>query len=263
MNDWFQVLNNKVVFIAGAAGGIGSAICRTCVLQGARVVITDIDKAAGDKLLTKICEENGQKINHVISLQLDITDEQAIQQAVQTAIDKWGTIDVLINAAAIFVFGQIEHISADDWSRNFDVNVRGYALLVKYIAPIMKKQRSGSIIQFGSISGVIAQVPFLPYGAGKAAVIQMTKNLAVDLGAFNIRCNAISPGLVVTPPVVALATSTGLSIEEFSHNIVKDQCLKRSASSQEIANLVVFLASDLCPFITGTNIIADGGYTVV
>jgi NAD(P)-dependent dehydrogenase (short-subunit alcohol dehydrogenase family) len=92
----------------------------------------------------------------------------------------------------------VENITTTDWNRNFEVNVLGYALLVKHIVPIMKQQRAGSIVQFGSISGVVAQVPFLPYGAGKAAVIQMTKNLAVDLGPYNIRCNSISPGLVGT-----------------------------------------------------------------
>ncbi|CAF0789855.1 unnamed protein product [Adineta ricciae] len=280
MNGWFQVLQEKVVFIVGAAGGIGSAICQVCVSQGARVVIADVDKVAADQLLMKLRGDNEQIADRLISLQLDVTDEQAIEKAVQAVVDKWNTISVLINLAAVFVFGEVENISAADWSRNFDVNVRGYALLVKYIAPIMKKQRSGSIIQFGSISGVVAQIPFLPYGADKAAVIQMTKNLAADLGAFNIRCNSISPGLVgkssetssssdnlirvlVTPPVVTLATANGLSIENFTHNIVKDQCLKRAALPEEIANLVVFLASDLCPFITGANIVADGGYTIV
>ncbi|CAF3876092.1 unnamed protein product [Adineta steineri] len=261
--DWRQILTDKVVFVTGGGGGIGSVICQTCLLQGAKVVVADINKIAADQVLEKLHQNNDQQIDRIISLELDVTNEKGVEQAIEIVINKWGTIDVLINTAAIFVFGEIENISSDAWKRNFDVNVHGFALLVKYIVPIMKKQRSGSIIQFGSISGVIAQPTFLPYGAGKAAVIQMTRSLALELGPYNIRCNSVSPGLIVTPPVIATATSYGLSIEEFSKAIVKDQCLKRSGDPQEIANLVVFLASDLCPFITGANLIADGGYTTV
>ncbi len=92
--------------------------------------------------------------------------------------------------------GLIENVSADDWSNVFNVNVRGYALMAKHIVPLLKQQRSGSIIQFGSISGSIAQPAFVPYNTTKAAVIQMTRNLALDLGPYNIRCNSVSPGCI-------------------------------------------------------------------
>jgi len=103
---------------------------------------------------------------------------------------------LFIFSAADFTIGLIENISADDWTRIFNVNVRGYALMVKHIVPFLKQQRSGSIIQFGSISGVIAQSAFVPYNTTKGAVIQMTRNLALDLGPYNIRCNSVSPGCI-------------------------------------------------------------------
>ena len=101
-------------------------------------------------------------------------------------------------SAAIFTLGYIENVTADQWSKIFDVNVRGYALMAKHIVPLLKQQRSGSIVQFGSISGLIAQPGFCPYATAKAAVIQMTRNLALDLGPYNIRCNSVSPGCIGT-----------------------------------------------------------------
>ncbi|CAF0847084.1 unnamed protein product [Rotaria sp. Silwood1] len=229
--SWSQVLLDKVVFITGAGGGIGSAISHTCALHGARVVVSDINKAAADKVVTDILGNQNEASDRIMSLELDTVDEQAIEQAVKKVVDKWGTIHVLVNAAADFTLGLIENVSADAWSHIFNVNVRGYALMIKHIVPLLKQQRSGSIIQFGSISGLIAQAGFVPYNTTKAAVIQMTRNIALDLGPYNIRCNSISPGCIGTP--------------------------------QEIANMVVFLASDLCPFITGANLTADGGYTTI
>ena len=98
--------------------------------------------------------------------------------------------------AAAFTLGLVEDISADQWSHMFNVNVRGYALMVKHVVPFMKQQRAGSIIQFGSISALIAQAAFVPYSTTKGAVVQMTRNLALDLGTYNIRCNSVSPGCI-------------------------------------------------------------------
>ena len=161
------------------------------------------------------------------------------------------------------------------------MNVRGYALMAKHVVPYMKQQRSGSIVQFASISAMIAQPGFVPYSTSKGAVLQMTRNLALDLGPYNIRCNSVAPGCIgssplvrsdlsriaqlvlETPPITRLAASRGLSMEQFSELHSQKQCLKRIGSPQEIANLVVFLASDLCPFITGANLAADGGLTAI
>ena len=101
-----------------------------------------------------------------------------------------------MNRAAAFTLGSIENVSAEEWNHVFNVNVRGYALMAKHVVPLMKQQRSGSIIQFGSISGLIGQGNFVPYGTTKGAVLQMTRNLALDLGPFNIRCNSVSPGCI-------------------------------------------------------------------
>ncbi|CAF3729059.1 unnamed protein product [Rotaria socialis] len=261
--SWSKVLLDNVVVITGAGGGIGSAISHTCALQGAKVVVSDVNKAAADKVVADIIATRNQEPDRIMSIKLDTADEKTIEEAVAKVVEKWGTIHVLVNAAANFTVGSIEDVSAAQWSQVFNVNVRGFALMAKHIVPLLKQQRSGSIIQIASISGVVAPLNFVPYSTAKGAVIQMTRNLALDLGSYNIRCNSISPGCIETPPVRKLAASLNMTLERFAQTQAQKQCMKRIGTPQEVANMIVFLASDLCPFITGANLLVDGGYTAI
>ena len=166
-------------------------------------------------------------------------------------------------SAAIFPQSDVEHASSEDWSRVFDVNVRGYALVVKHVSPILKKQGSGSIVNIASIGGMVAIAPNVLYPTTKGAVISMTRNLALDLGAFNIRVNSVSPGYIDSPTLEQIANDNNISKAHFDAKVIKNTCLKRMCHASEIANMMVFLASDLCPFITGANIVVDGGYTAI
>jgi NAD(P)-dependent dehydrogenase (short-subunit alcohol dehydrogenase family) len=166
-------------------------------------------------------------------------------------------------SAAIFTLCSIEDASAEAWTKVLNVNVRGYALMAKAVVPLLKQQRSGSIIQMVSMSGWIAQPEFVPYSTSKGAVLQMTRNLALDLGPYNIRCNSICPGNISTPATDNRAASLNLTLDELTAEESKRQCLKRLGLPQEIANLIVFLASDLCHFATGASFLVDGGYTAI
>lgn len=135
--------------------------------------------------------------------------------------------------------------------------------MAKAIVPLMKKQRSGSIIQMASISSWVAQSEFVPYSTTKGAILQMTRNLALDLGSFNIRCNAICPGSILTPATANHAANLNMSVDELKESQMKNHCLKRYGTTQEIANMTVFLASDLCQFATGASFLVDGGYTTI
>ncbi|CAF3896444.1 unnamed protein product [Adineta steineri] len=261
--NWSQLLLNKVVFVTGAGGAIGSSIAQTCAAHGARVIIADVNKNTADQTLTKIISEDPNKKDNVISIELDVTNEDSIQQAVNHVVDKWNTIDILINNAAIFTFGAVEDVTVDAWTRVLDVNVRGYALMAKAVVPLLKKQRSGSIIQMASISSWIGQAEFVPYNTTKGAVLQMTRNLALDLGPFNIRCNAVCPGATLTPASSNHAAHLNITLDQLVEEQVQKQCLKKWASTQEIANFTVFLASDLCHFATGASFLVDGGYTTI
>lgn len=135
--------------------------------------------------------------------------------------------------------------------------------MAKAVVPYLKKQRSGSIIQMASMSSWIAQPHFVPYSTTKGAVLQMTRNLALDLGSFNVRCNAICPGTILTPASKKHAANLNMTMEDFVAAESKRQCLSRLGSPQEVANLAVFLASDLCHFATGGSFAVDGGYTTI
>ncbi|CAF2893659.1 unnamed protein product [Rotaria sp. Silwood2] len=261
--DWSRLLVNKVVFVTGAGGAIGSTIAQTCAIHGARVAVADINKNTADETIAKMIDEDASKKDYMMAIELDVTNEKSIENAVKSVVDKWNTIDILVNNAAIFTFGAVENVSADEWSNILNVNVRGYALMAKAVVPLMKKQQSGSIIQMASISSWVAQPEFVPYSTTKGAILQMTRNLALDLGPFNIRCNAICPGATLTPASAKHAANLNISLDELVAAQETKQCLKRWGTTQEIANLTVFLASDLCHFATGASFLADGGYTTI
>ncbi|CAF5112114.1 unnamed protein product [Rotaria sp. Silwood1] len=242
--DWSRLLVDKVVFVTGAGGAIGSTIAQTCASHGARVVVADVNKNAADETVAKTISEDANKKDYMMAVELDVVNEQSIQNAVKSVVDKWHTIDILVNKV-------------------LDVNVRGYALMAKAVVPLMKNQRSGSIIQVASISSWVAQPEFVPYSTTKGAILQMTRNLALDLGSFNIRCNSICPGATLTPASAKHAAFLNISLDELIATQEKKQCLNRWGTTQEIANLTVFLASDLCHFATGASFLVDGGYTTI
>ncbi|CAF1136563.1 unnamed protein product [Rotaria sordida] len=214
--NWNTLLNDKVVFLTGGAGHIARHIAQTCYAHGARLVLGDLNIEIINKVKDEIVssDNNNNKEDRILVVYLDVTDETSIEQAVKLTLDRWKTINVLFNTAAIFTMGDVEHVSSDDWSRIFDVNIRGSALTVKYIAPILKKQCGGSIVNFASVAGMIAYAASVPYGTTKGAVIQLTRNLALDLGPFNIRVNSVSPGHIESPAMDRIAKDNGMSIAE-------------------------------------------------
>ncbi|CAF0790887.1 unnamed protein product [Rotaria sordida] len=261
MSDWHLLLSDKVVFLTGGSGWIARHIAKTCYDHGARIVLADLNI----NTITEVKNEtfgSENTDNRILIVQLDVHDEESIKKAIELTLNKWNTINILINTAAVFTLGYVEDVSANDWSHIMNINVRGYALMAKHIVPILKKQNNGSIINFASAAGLVAHSNFLPYSTSKAAIIQMTRNLALDLGSFNIRVNSISPGAIESPTLYRTAAESGVTKEQFDAQHA-GKCIKRLGHPQEVANMTVFLASDLCPFITGTNIVIDGGYTTI
>ncbi|CAF2644149.1 unnamed protein product [Rotaria sp. Silwood2] len=262
ISNWNKLLADKVVFLTGAAGSVARYIARACYAHGASLVLGDLDPEKTNKIKDEILENENNKEDRILVVKLDVTNETSIQQAVQATLDKWKTIHVLLNTAATYVLGNVEQVSAEDWSHVFDVNVRGYALMAKHIAPILKKQNSGSIVNMASVSGLVASPNWIPYSATKCAIIQLTRNLALDLGSFNIRVNSVSPSGINTPTTYAIGESVGIPKNQLDE-VIKGKCLQRVCQPEEVANLFIFLASDLCAFMTGANLVLDGGSTIV
>ncbi|MDB5161084.1 MAG: short-chain dehydrogenase/reductase [Candidatus Saccharibacteria bacterium] len=251
-------LKDKVAIITGAAAGIGWGIAERFVSEGASVIAFDINEQGLNDLKTHIQTSGGD----IDCMHVDITDEAAVKNCVEEVSAQYGRIDILVNDAAKFVLKGIE-ANPDDWQESFSVNVFGAANCTKYVSAVMVQQGSGAIVNLASISGVVAQPLLITYSASKAAIIQMTKNLALDLGKDGIRVNCISPGAIITSASERHAAKLNITLDEFIKNESKNTVINKVGSPADVACAALFLASDDAGFITGANLMVDGGYTIV
>lgn len=249
-------LQNKTVIVTGGASGIGRAICELFAAEGARLTIADIDAEGGAQTLASVRAAGGE----AQFVATDVSKEADVER-MAAAADAYGAVDILVNDAAAFVFGEVENISDADWRRVFGVNVIGQAYCVKHALPHMKAAGGGAIVNIASVSGFIAQPGFIPYNASKGAVMQLTRCLALDLAPHNIRVNCVCPGAVLTPATERHRRFVGADKDEFLADAGASNFMKRIADPREIAYGALFLASDEASFVTGTPLIMDGGQT--
>ncbi|MYC07423.1 MAG: SDR family oxidoreductase [Chloroflexi bacterium] len=250
-------LEGKAAIITGGASGIGRAICELFAEEGARLTIADIDTDGGEQTLASVRAAGGE----AQFVATDVSKEADVQAMVQAAADAYGAVNILVNDAAAFVFGEVQDISDADWARVFGVNVVGQAYCVKHVLPHMQAAGGGAIVNLASVSGFIAQPGFIPYNASKGAVMQLTRCLAMDLAPHNIRVNAVCPGSVLTPATERHRQFVGADPEEFLAEAGASNFMKRVADPREIAYGALFLASDEASFVTGTPLVMDGGLT--
>ena len=250
-------LRDKRAIVTGGAAGIGRAICEVFAAEGARVAIADIDAAGGEETRARIRAAGGE----ALFVQADVSKESDVERMVKAAADAYGGVDVLVNDAAAFVFGEVQDVSEADWRRVFGVNVIGQAHCVKHALPHLKAAGGGAIVNIASVSGFIAQPAFIPYNASKGAVMQLTRCLAMDLAPHNIRVNCVCPGAVLTAATERHRRFVGAAREEFLAEAGASNFMKRVADPREIAYGALFLASDEASFVTGTPLIMDGGLT--
>lgn len=250
-------LRDKRAIVTGGAAGIGRAICELFAAEGARVAIADIDAAGGEETLARIRAAGGE----ALFATTDVSKESDVERMVKAAADAYGGVDVLVNDAAAFVFGEVQDVSEADWRRVFGVNVIGQAHCVKHTLPHLKAAGGGAIVNIASVSGFIAQPAFIPYNASKGAVMQLTRCLAMDLAPHNIRVNCVCPGAVLTAATERHRRFVGADREEFLAEAGASNFMKRVADPREIAYGALFLASDEASFVTGTPLIMDGGLT--
>jgi NAD(P)-dependent dehydrogenase (short-subunit alcohol dehydrogenase family) len=252
-------LNNKVAIVTGGASGIGQSTCYKFVNEGAKVIVCDINEENGKKTLTEIKNLNGDA--HFIKA--DISNEKDAERVSKETVKIFGKIDVLVNNAAIFIPEGLG-ASKDLYMKSFEVNVVGYHLMIKYAVEEMKKNKTPcSIVNLASMSSWIAQPDFHVYASTKAAILQMTRNLALDLAKFNIRVNTISPGTIDTPATRYVMNLKGANWDNFVKTESEATILKRLGKSSEVANAISFLASDEASYITGADLLVDGGYTKI
>jgi NAD(P)-dependent dehydrogenase (short-subunit alcohol dehydrogenase family) len=251
-------LEGKVAIITGAGSGIGRATAELFAEEGAAVVIAERNEASGQEAAAALTKA-GRRARFVAT---DVADEKSVEHMVAEAVSAFGAIHVLVNNAVVFVLRGIE-ATVEEWQRCLAVNVMGPALVAKHVVPLMRKSGGGAIVNLGSISSFIAQPQFVTYNATKAAIANMTRCMALDLAPDNIRVNAVCPGTVWTPIVQERARDAGLDrAAANSHpDFGASHMIKRIADPREIAFAILFLASSEASFITGENLMVDGGYT--
>jgi NAD(P)-dependent dehydrogenase (short-subunit alcohol dehydrogenase family) len=248
-------LQDKVAVVTGGAGGIGRATAALFVEEGVRTVIADIDERAGAQTVSQIKAEGGEA-TFVLA---DVSSEEDARRVCEKALDAFGKLDILVNNAAAFVLKGLDATVAE-WEHSLSVNVIGTSLMSRSAAQAMKQ--GGAIVNLGSVSGFIAQASFLTYSAAKAAIIQMTRNMAMDLAPQNIRVNCVCPGTILTRASYDYMECSEMSFEEFVATESAKHLMGRLGQPREVAAAILFLASDEASFITGTSLVVDGGYMV-
>ena len=246
-------LEGKVAFISGGARGMGAAEARLFAREGARVAIGDILDDLGRQVEAEINETGGE----AIYVHLDVTEEEEWQRAVSTTVERFGGLHVLVNNAGVVSWGTLEDTTVAEWDRVMDVNAKGVFLGTRAAVAEMRKGGGGSIINISSISGNIGQDIIQPvYNASKGAVRIFTKSTAVQYAKEGIRVNSVHPGSVDTP-----MTQGRRSDPEQTEERLSRIPLGRVAEPEEIAYGALFLASDESSFMTGSELIMDGGFT--
>jgi NAD(P)-dependent dehydrogenase (short-subunit alcohol dehydrogenase family) len=249
-------VKDKVAIVTGAAVGIGQTAAEVLAEEGAKVVVADIDAKNGEQAAANIRAKGGT----AIFVQADISKEPDARRISEETVKAFGRIDILVNNAAVFVLKGFD-ATVEDWQRSLGVNVIGPALVTKYAVEHMKKTGGGSIVILASISSFVAQPNFFAYSATKAALLQMTRNMALDLGPHKIRVNCVCPGTILTQASYKHMANEGLTFEQFNAAEGAKTFLGRIGSTREVANAILFLASDEASYITGAPLMVDGGYT--
>ncbi len=243
-------LQDRVVIVTGAARGIGRTIAETFAHDGASVVALDL---GGEDLERLGADLTGSGLE-VLTAVADVRDAAQVQQVVDDTVARFGRVDVLVNNAGVNVEGRLEELDVEAWDRCFDVNVRGTFTTCRAVAPVMKRQRSGRILNAASFAAIVPSVGASAYAASKAAVVQFTRTIAGELGPWGITANSYAPGMIPT----AMNGFADLDAAAQAKKL-DTLSLRRWGEAQDVANLLCFLASDLAGYITGTLVDVSGG----
>jgi 3-oxoacyl-[acyl-carrier protein] reductase len=250
-----KLLQDKVVLVTGAARGIGEAIAEACAAAGAHIAFTYVSEGSAEKAATLEKKLIGMGVK-AKSYRSNAADFAACETLVQDVIATFGTIDVLVNNAGISKDNLLLRMTAEQWDEVMNTNLKSVFNMTKQVIRPMMKAKSGSIINMSSVIGEMGNAGQSSYAASKAGIIGFTKSVAKELGSRNIRCNAIAPGFVETDMTHYLKEGDGA--DKFKAGIP----LGRFASAAEIAQVTVFLASDMSSYITGQTISTCGGLNI-
>ncbi|MGW4032679.1 3-oxoacyl-ACP reductase FabG [Streptomyces sp. NPDC004838] len=242
------LLEGRSAVVTGAARGIGEATATVFAKEGARVVVTDVDLLGAQDVADRITSAGGS----AIAVRCDVTSEDEVRGAVAACAAEFGTVDVMVNNAGITRDMTIRRMTLDDYQVVVDVHLKGAWLGTREAAAVMRGQGSGAIVNISSLSGKVGNPGQTNYAAAKAGIVGLSKSAAKELGHLGIRVNAVQPGLIRTPMTAAMRQDIFAARE-------KDIPLQRAGEPSEVANVVLFLASDLSSYITGGVLEVTGG----
>ncbi|MDD5725659.1 MAG: 3-oxoacyl-[acyl-carrier-protein] reductase [Candidatus Omnitrophica bacterium] len=241
-------LKDKVALVTGGARGIGRAIGITFAGEGADIVVADVNLEAAQKTASEI-EGMGRK---AMSLVMDVTDFQAVEEGINKILDKMGKVDILVNNAGITKDNLLLRMSPADWDAVLNVNLKGTFNCIKAVSRSMIKQRSGRIISIASIIGLMGNAGQANYAASKAGIIALTKTVAKELASRNINANAVAPGFIQTEMTAKLP-------EDIKKKMQEAIPMGKLGTPEDVANICLFLASEESSYVTGQVITVDGG----
>ena len=249
-------VDNKVVIVTGGASdpGLGRTTALTLGREGAKVVVTDVDLPGAESCAAAIRDAGGE----ALALQQDVTDEARWQEVIGETVAAYGRLDVLVNNAGIAVLMPVAQMSLADWNRQIEVNLTSVFLGCKYAMPEMAKAGGGALINLSSVAGLVGLPSCVAYGAAKGGVRIMSKSLALEGAPDNIRCNSVHPGVIWTNMQAGATGSTDMSDARVPPERVP---LGRVGQPQDIANCILYLASDEANYVTGAEFTVDAGMT--
>ena len=256
MTDVHDVRAGRVALVTGASKGIGRAAAVALAQEGVKVALLARDEVSGQEAV-EACRAVG---GEALWLSADVGSEEQVRAAFARIDEHWGRLDILVNNAGIYAQGDVVSTSLEDWERLQRVNVTGAFLCAKYAVPLMQRAGGGSIINVASEAGLVGIPGQLAYNVSKAALIALTRSLAVDLATDQIRANCVCPGTTLTPLVEASVASHANPQQRLEH-LEKIRPAARLGTSEEIAGAIVYFAADHAGYTTGAVLSVDGGYT--
>ncbi|MEK4700960.1 glucose 1-dehydrogenase [Solibacillus sp. FSL R7-0668] len=245
-------LKDKVAIITGAANGMGAAEAKLFAKEGAKVVATDVN----DEKLQELAKEIEAAGGEVLAIKQDVASEEQWKSVVAQTIEKYGKLDILVNNAGVAINKSFATMEMSEWNWVMDINLNGCVLGMKYAIPEMQKVGGGSVINISSIGGIVGMAGSSPYTAAKGALRSLSKSAAVEYGKDKIRVNSVHPGIIVTPMTEDTMETAMPYYQTFTQ-------LPYFGEPEDVAHGVLFLASDESRFMTGAELVIDGGWTAL
>ena len=256
------LLTDRIALVTGGAQGLGAAICLRLAREGCDVMVADLNGEQAEQTAQAVTQETGRR---VLAMKVNVADEEQVRALVDATVREFGRLDILVANAGVVRSGPVDELSLRDWQLVLDVNLTGYFLCAKHAAAVMKQQGSGVIVQINSKSGKKGSFKNGAYAASKFGGIGLTQSIALELAEYGIRVNAICPGNLLDSPLWVnelygqYAKRLGISEAEVRQKYIDQVPMKRGCTYDDVANVMVFLASDQSSYMTGQAINVTGG----